>query len=152
MDKQSKRKPKPQMRNMATGGAPPPNQASKQQRQAGQDGEVVDEQERGQQGSNTNARGSDVMTSSTPAQAHEPATPIHSRAGASPMFSNTSLDHIRTPTVQLSQYFTASTAGPSMPAAEKTIDNPIQVSARYGQKLKPLDPRTSAKVKGVDPY
>lgn len=41
------------------------------------------------------------------------------------------------------------TPGPATPAAEKTINNHIQVSAS-GTKLRPLDPRASNRTKGVE--
>lgn len=140
------------MRNLATGEAPPPDQVAKRERQAYQTDPATQAQMSANQNSRNQENGTVTPPQPPPPRPSVAQTPDQLQAVEASTFRQTPLSHIQTPTDQVSQYFTADIPGPSTPAAEKSINNQIQVTVNSGRKLKPSDPRATAKFNGVDAY
>lgn len=137
----------------------PPNQAVKRPREENQRADT----KRAQQASgNLEPTMIDVgpdHTTASPTHPHTPRTPDPRQPRDSPPFRQMPIDHISTPQVQHSQYFTAAAAsssadhpavaeaGPATPPAEKSVYNHIQVS-ESGMKLRPLTPGPQQVLKG----
>lgn len=134
MNMQSKRQPNPQLRTLATGGTLPPTHAAKRARQEAphqnantpQDTAGNDVQ---QMENNESARATHKGATIAATQNSEvPTTPLIRRSTESPAYLQTPTDHGNALEGQNSQYFTTTAAGPSTPAAEKSIYNHIQES------------------------
>lgn len=146
------RKPKAHMRSISTGGAPPTNQPVKRQRQVAKEPAVRNIQGGAQTDTQAMNDGDKTEPAAPAAPGQDTATPDTRKARQTLAFNQIPLKQFRPNNEQLSAYFPAGAtgAGPSTPAAEKSVYNHIQVSASSGRKLHPLDPRAVAKQKGMD--
>lgn len=159
-NKQTRKQLNPRLRALATGGTLPPKPAVKRPRQSALDiGVPTDLVAAMQDEVVTEELGvaADTINSTHPQPLR---TPESRNPRESPVFRQTPLEHITSLTGQHSQYFSASTPsrdtapvppGPETPAAEKTVNNHIQVSAS-GTKMRPLDPRASSRTRGVEEH
>lgn len=159
-NKQTKKQLNPQLRAMATGGTLPSKQAVKRQRQSELEEDPPFDLTATMLEEPAPSTIEPAPAMMNHAHLQPPATPEVRKACESPAFRQTPLEHITAPAGQHSQYFSTETPsrgtarmtpGPSTPAAEKTINIHIQVSAS-GTKLRPLDPRASTRTRGVEEH
>lgn len=150
LNSQSQKKLVPQLRSLATGGTLPANQAPKIPReQARIPAAAGAASTAGPSKRVTRQHGHETPpTRQAPPQAGRmqlEGTPDHGNL----VFLNSPLGPPQTPAIQKSQYYSTIPPGPPTPAAEKSINNHIQVSAS-GNKLRSRDPRAVEKTRGVD--